>query len=367
MAPNTTQHVVPSSNDARLVGAVLDWSKRMWNAVQVTEDYEPSHKTLFDEFDHLRDQAKSSGDPLLQDHRSLLRHVAAIYNHTASQGYQPTIHLAPLRQAVHNWCLERPVEHWKAPPDQQSRSPSPAMPPPTPAVPPPAVPPSAPRGLKVPAMVPQGNFKPTSKPAPTTTDKGKGKPTGKVSRAKQPPTSAELVNDEDETETKTRKSLPTTWGMEKHLEKCERCVHGSHGCHVHSNATACFECHWWKVKCSRVKVNKTEADPSASLGEDPDATPAPKKRTAANRKKPTAVPAGEAGEYGEFRSIIFIFIVQSPFQHLKPPPTSPIDSRSTRRGAAPIGNAWRSWRRRSLGWRPRTVLCEIGQPTDSCR
>ena len=109
MASNTTQHVA-SSKDGNLVKTVTNWSKEVWSAVQGTEDYETRHDTLFQEFDHLQDQARSSRDPLLQDHWCLLLHVAPIYNHTASQGYQPTIHLEPLRKAVTNWCLSKPVE-----------------------------------------------------------------------------------------------------------------------------------------------------------------------------------------------------------------------------------------------------------------
>ena len=216
--------------------------------------------------------------------------------HPRATSPQSTLH--PCKRLSRTGVCRNRWSFGKAPPDQQSRSPSPIIPLPTPV--------PAPRGLKVPSMVPQGNLKPTSKPAPTKADKGKGRLTGKGTQAKPPPTSAELVNDDDN-ETKPRNTLPSTLGMDKHEVKCDRCMHGGHGCHVHpNNATACFECNHWKVWCSRVKVSKTNADPDALLKEDADATPGPKKKTGGNHKKPTAIPAGEAGEYGgEFRLMIF--------------------------------------------------------------
>jgi len=351
MAPKP---VAAAPNDVRLVGVVSAWAKLVWKAVQKRDEYATQHDALFKEFDRLRDEIKASRDPLLNDHRCLFHHVESIYNHTASQGYQPNIHYEPLCQAVLNWCHMTAVQVWIAPPDQHSRSASPIIPPePTPrttrvADRPVATP--APRSQRVtdppapmpapqadrPVPTPAPRKRPAamtvsqpggSKQVPTKGEKGKAKQTGKGSRSKPAPTSPEYIEEEDadakpdadvKPDPPASRALPSTDHLDAHDPKCVRCQKADHGCHVHPSATACFECNHWKVRCSLVKADKVEGEP-----EDPDATSGPKKRTGGSRKKPVGVPAGEPGQFGGkfgFFFLFFLFIIR--LQPLKSPPTS---------------------------------------------
>lgn len=131
MAPTTTTTtkataaVSSNVNDKRVVKEVKAWAEEVWGAVRNKESYARQHDHFFKAFDRLRDEIQSTQDPILHDHRCLINHVAPIFNHTASQGYQPHIHYQPLCEAVTQWCLRRSVKPWKAPADQFSRSPSP--------------------------------------------------------------------------------------------------------------------------------------------------------------------------------------------------------------------------------------------------
>jgi len=272
------------------------------------------HETLFKKFNQLRDTVKSSCNPIFHDHRCLIHHVAAVYNHTASQGYQPNIHYQPLCDAVQNWCYKRAVDHWNAPPDQHSRSASPVLPPDPPAnhaanLGPKraANPPAAPRPTvaRPPSMT--VTPAPPSKPAATKPDKGKGKQTAKAAQAKPPPTSPEFI-EEDDDEVKPDpppKTLPPTDDFEEHDPKCNRCHKIQHGCHVNPNgtsaaATACFECNHYKVRCSLVP------GPSRSSAKDESEVP---KKPRGGRKKLIVVPAGEPGQYGGAFLIFFFCLL----------------------------------------------------------
>ena len=112
MALNTTQqHTAGAPGDALLVEAVLSWAKEVWVVIQKANKYMHLHNALFKRFNYLRDTIKSSHNPILHDHQCLINHVTSIYNNTASQGYQPTIHYEPLCKAVQNWCYQQQVSH----------------------------------------------------------------------------------------------------------------------------------------------------------------------------------------------------------------------------------------------------------------
>jgi hypothetical protein len=144
-------------------------------------------------------------------------------------------------------------------------------------------------------------------PAPTRFEKGKGKQGGKNSRSKQP-TSSKFVQDDTDDDVKAdapapttapTTALPPTDHLKKNDPKCERCASMPRDCHANPNVTsataACFECNFWKVRCSRVSGAEKQ-DGEAALKDDPDAPIRPKKSR--SRKKPTTVPAGEPGQYG---------------------------------------------------------------------
>ncbi|KAF8811431.1 hypothetical protein BYT27DRAFT_7208554 [Phlegmacium glaucopus] len=101
---------------------VVGWAKKLWGAIK-DGSYALVHQDLFDEFDRLCDATEG-----IQSTRiTMLDHVAPIYNHVASQGYQPNVHYQPLKDAVFNFCNNKPVTEWVGPPDQWSRSPSPTL------------------------------------------------------------------------------------------------------------------------------------------------------------------------------------------------------------------------------------------------
>lgn len=299
MARNTTkQPTVGTHDDDRVVGEVMAWAKDVWSAVQKESTYGSQHDRLFKEFDRLRDVIKLAGDPRLQDHRCLIFHVAPIYNHTASQGYQADIHYQPLSQAVSQWCLKQPVKPWKAPPDQYSPSASPKIPPrPTPrpvsrvvTTPAPLGPPKADKGKAKAKVHLSPEFVDSESDARQAAPKVEGKKVEGKANAK---TSAEPD---------APRSNPTD-EMKEWDPKCERCEAGQHACHVNPNRpgpnSACFECNSCKVRCSRVgKEDKTDGD-------------VPKKKSGGIRKKPIAVPAGEPGQSaGAFVLLSFFFGVQ---------------------------------------------------------
>jgi hypothetical protein len=316
MALNTTQqHAAGAPEDALLVEAVSSWAKEVWAAIQKANEYTHLHDVLFKRFDHLRDAIKSSRNPILHDHRCLINHVASIYNNTASQGYQPTIHYEPLCKAVQNWCYQQQVSHWEAPPDQHSRSASPVLPPdpgldrsPNRAAdsePPPAADPGTKRAAKPPAAArpPSMTVTPgppgTYPPFKTATTKGKGKQTAKVSRPK--PISPEFVQD-DEDEVKPAPpptTLPPVGHLDEHHPGCVRCGRNQRSCHVNptgtSAANACFECNHYKVRCSLVPTRgdkvEGEAGPSRSSAKDEPEGTVGSKKPRGTRKKPIAVPA----------------------------------------------------------------------------
>ena len=235
---------------------VTNWAKRLWGAIPEEATYSQDHEDFFKEFQKLRDVAEG----LASTNVTMLDHVAPIYNHIASHGYDPLIHYPPLEKAVINYCEDNSVADWKGPSDQ-SRSPSPA---------PDASPPPNPRIV-------------------VTRRKAKAKIPDEVVRSEQD------VSEEESA--KPRKPLPNTDGMERNLTKCTLCIQRGHLCHVNPKAlkaAACFECNHWRVKCSLTppgpsRAKKTEAaDPSVE-----EEVAAPRRR-----RKPTQVPAGQSGQFG---------------------------------------------------------------------
>ncbi|KAF8816822.1 hypothetical protein BYT27DRAFT_7206963 [Phlegmacium glaucopus] len=101
---------------------VVSWAKKLWGAIK-DGSYAPDHQDFFDEFNRLCDTSEGSQSMKT----TMLDHVALIYDHVASQGYQPDIHYQPLKDAVSNFCTNKPVTKWIGPPNQWSRSPSPTL------------------------------------------------------------------------------------------------------------------------------------------------------------------------------------------------------------------------------------------------
>jgi len=347
MASNTTQRTILPDNDP-LHAEIVTWSKKVYAAVQNQDRYAQEHKNLFQEFDRLRDATGKFSNT------TLIHHVAPVYNHCASQDYQPHIHYQPLRAAVTNWCKGVPVVDWQRPPDQYSPSTSPTIPPapnpttiPTNRQPAPRPPPATPRittsnkrseaGPSRP--VPPGESGPKAsgptkapgKSGPKVDGRGRAKQTGKGSRAKNI-TSPELVNEEndgdddedegdddnDDEETGVKNKLPIIPGLERNLTKCRICAQRNHVCYVNPRATsltaACYECNFWKLKCSRCpgrSGEKPESVAAAPIGgapleivkarksevAEPGPIPPPPKKPRQVKKKPTAIAPGEPGEY----------------------------------------------------------------------
>lgn len=256
---------------------VKDWAKRLYTAVTSEREYKKLHKGFLDEFQKLRDEARD----LDVNKVTMINHAAPIYDHIASQGYEVDVHYAPLREAVSNFCANKPVNNWKGPPDQRSRTSSPFLP----SSPPPPPPPRKNRAV-IPAMVasgPSGLNKRKTKDEPVRTEHdedGSGKPR------------------------KAADSLPSTEGMEQNPTKCSLCDSRNHGCYVNPNvnpktnkaAAACFECNHWRLKCS---LAATRTKKGEDKGDDEEEVvvlkePPPKKQ----RKKPAQVPAGQSGQLG---------------------------------------------------------------------
>jgi len=226
---------------------------------------------------------------------TLVNHVAPIYDHIASQGYNAQTHFLPLRDAVTNFCEGKPVSPWKGPPDQFSRSPSPHL---SASSRPPS--PRAGSSKKTHAanseeFVPSEHDE-SEKDLPNPESAKPRKATADVTKS---------INAEGES-----KSLPNTEGMELCPKKCLKCESRKHGCHINPKATkaaaACFECNHWRLKCSlsatRANAKKGEEEAptranAAKKGEDEEegalkeqAPPPPPPR---RRRKPIQVPAAQ--------------------------------------------------------------------------
>ncbi|KAF8799291.1 hypothetical protein BYT27DRAFT_7217923 [Phlegmacium glaucopus] len=251
------------------------------------------------------------------------------------RGYQPNVHYQPLKDAVFNFCSNKPVAEWIGPPDQWSRSPSPTL--------------DSLKGMPTP-------MKKVSKAALTKTIPPplRLKPqdcvacmvAGPSKKGKlKAPISEELVGlsddkhfGEEQEEPKAlqqargSRPLPSTVGMDENIPKCTMCTQRGHICHHNPKATnlltACFECNHWKLKCllaaPQVKkqgepaadtsaCGKRQADPAPdtpTLGKK-QAEPAhnddevemeidipPAKQRMSRRKPPTQIPPGQPGQYG---------------------------------------------------------------------
>ena len=358
MAPNTasssknaqTSIKTAAPSQAEHDASVLTWAKSLYDGIKVESTYAGGHQGFFEEFDRLRDASKARGDTTV----TLIDHVSPIYNHVASQGYQPNIHFGPLQAAVYNWCKRGDLVHWQAPPDQPSRTPTPTLASPKPAPPPSSKPPQPPASSKPrqspassrPPQPPTSSRDPKvarmtiSKVAPTAS----GSKT--VSKKKYP--SAETVrSDQDESDEESvravprppprgrqpPRALPPTLGLETHITKCMLCDQRGHGCHINPKATTalatCFKCHHWKLGCSLAARPSRKSQPTPAPRESDDESllevgkaplevaqeravtkqeekekPVPKMR--ATRKKPSAIPTGEQGQYG---STFFTFLI----------------------------------------------------------
>ncbi|KAF8809992.1 hypothetical protein BYT27DRAFT_7092814 [Phlegmacium glaucopus] len=272
---------------------VLTWGKRLWTAIAKESTYAPGHDQFFKEFDSLRDVAQANKSTKI----TLLNHVAPIYNHIASQGYQAHIHYKPLKEAVFNFCNKKPVAEWIGPPDQHSRSPSPTLPPP-------------PKALPIP-------WPPLPRPKPkfacmvaSNSGRSKGKAKAQISaeyvHSDLEKSEVEVIK-EPEPRIVHSKPLPSTAGMVQCPTPCLLCEQRGHLCHSNPKATsaqaACFECNHWNVKCSlappRAKKGEAPAQPNGNVEKVPEETAEkPSKKKGQARRKPTQIPAGQPGQYG---------------------------------------------------------------------
>jgi hypothetical protein len=221
MSPKPS-YKTPASWEAHDI-QVTKWAKRLWRAVHKEVTYKEEHEDLFKEFKELSDAAQGRDSVYMTP--SMLNHVAPIYNHITTQGYQAHIHYEPLKESVCNFCQQKPVTDWKGPPDQFSRS-------------------------------------------------------DEAGRSDH--------NDSEVESAKARKSLPSTDEMELNPKKCNLCERRSHLCHVNPKtvkaaAAACFECYFWRVKCSlspaRARKGKVVAEQNDGQEEEVAASkePAPKR------------------------------------------------------------------------------------------
>jgi hypothetical protein len=235
---------------------VTNWAKRLWAAFADEATYSSEHEVFFKEFEKLRNVAEGRASTKV----TMLDHVAPIYNHITSHGYDSHIHDSPLEKAVINYCEHKPVADWKGP-SIQSRSPS---------------------------LVPDASPPPNHRIV-VTKKKGKAKISDEVVRSEHEDSEGESA--------KPRKPLPNTDGMELNVTKCALCTQRGHLCHVNPKAlkaAACFECNHWRVKCSL-----TPPGPSRTKKSEP-ANPPVEEDVAATkrRRKPTQVPAGQPGQFG---------------------------------------------------------------------
>lgn len=259
-----------------------DWTTRLYGALNDSEGYGRVHMNFFREFEKLSDQLHGSNK------RSILPYVASVFNHTASQGYQPDIHYDALFQGMSAYCQNQPPPTWTPPPDQFDKSPTPTLPLsapqqstqlPTPAQPAPVPPPTP----IAPAAKSKKADKATSKekPAPGRSKPvAKGKAPAKPMKQKQ---SREFVDDSTDGEyrdgdTSDGGNAGETKPLDRELVKCSSCEKDGHPClinpsTVNKSSPACYECFSSKRKCSLCK--KTEGG---------------------RKRKPVAVAPGAAGE-----------------------------------------------------------------------
>ncbi|KAF8816190.1 hypothetical protein BYT27DRAFT_7248499 [Phlegmacium glaucopus] len=300
MASTSTQPSGNSKSAQTHDSLVLSWGKRLWTAIAKESTYALGHDQFFKEFDSLRDVAQANKSTKI----TLLNHVAPIYNHTASQGYQPHIHYKPLKEAVFNFCNKMPVAEWIGPPDQHSQSPSPTLAALPKALPLPKPPPPRPKidSPKFACMV-------ASNSGPLKKGKAKAQISAEFVHSYLDKSEIEVTKD-PEPQIIHLKPLPSTLGMDQCPTPCLLCEQRGHLCHSNPKATstqaACFECSHWKLKCSLApphgkKKAETPAQPNGNIEEVPQETPkkpSKSKNKGHARRKPTQIPAGQPGQYG---------------------------------------------------------------------
>jgi hypothetical protein len=289
MAPTTQQTASNTTGHAEGHRRLRDWTTRFHAALSDTEAYGKVHHGLFREFEQLCDEVRGS------DRRSIIPYVDAIFNHTASQGYQQAVHYDPLFNGLVAYCKNLPPPIWVAPADQFDKSPTPTLPPipketsrsPSRTI--------APRPLPKklshnPAHIPkaagpaqptktgkQATDMPQAGPGPGTIAKGKGRADKAVKRgATSMPATAtvhvkhlpkgkkrsklskdwiDITTDDEEKESseEEKKSVPSA--NQKEPVKCVTCERDGHPCMTNPSTVgnvspACYECFQRKRKCS---------------------------------------------------------------------------------------------------------------------
>jgi hypothetical protein len=258
--------MTPEDHDVKMT----DWARRLWDALSNEGKYNEGHENFFNEFKKLRDEGRAMN--LTTWMMTLIDHVAPIYDHVASKGYNSCIHYNPLREAATNFSQGKPVVDWKGPPDPISRSPTPILQPSSPH--PQSPPPVQSRKKTHSAISDQSEHDESEKESPNLPDGDPVKP---------------------------KLTLPSTDGMERCLIKCSKCATRKHGCHVNPKTTkaaaaACFECNHWRLKCSLAptRTKKGEDEEEGPLKEQVPKEQVPKRRY---YRKPNQVPPGQSGQF----------------------------------------------------------------------
>ena len=122
MAPKA-QHTTPAARHAEGHCRLNQWTMCLYAALNDKDMYEKAHLSLFRKFEVLSDLVHRS------EKLSIIPYVEAIFNNTASQGYQQDVHYQPFFQGMVAYCHKAPPPIWVAPPDKYSWLPTPGLPP----------------------------------------------------------------------------------------------------------------------------------------------------------------------------------------------------------------------------------------------
>ena len=122
--PNKVQHTCPDPTHMMLASGhaeahlrLKDWMAWFYTALHNAKGYGKAHLASFREFEKLSNKVQGLGK------QSIIPYGEAVFNHTASQGYQWQIHYDPLFEGTVAYCQNFPPPHWDAPMDQYKKSP----------------------------------------------------------------------------------------------------------------------------------------------------------------------------------------------------------------------------------------------------
>jgi hypothetical protein len=321
IAPTETPQPSQDAAWAEAHKKLKDWTTRFHAAIGNRDAYAKAHVGFLREFERLYEEVRGSNK------RSIVPYVEPIFNHSASQGYQPGVHYIPLLTGLTAFCQMKPPPSWTAPPDQFDKSPTPTLPPiastsvPNPSPPtiiPPApapdanakkrttpsnakrpgargkpIPTPAPALAGKPAPTPAGKLAPTPAPAPAPAPAVKPPAKQKAPKAasKEKFKSKEFVQEsseeyhESDAGDAVRVNKPKSRNeaidpkADPQPTKCTTCEKGGMLCLINpatvgDQSPACWECSYGKRKCSLCT----------------------KRTGGARKRKPVQVVPGEVGE-----------------------------------------------------------------------